>query len=119
VCWNTTGSPVITDEHTHDGSDTGTFISTLTALIPNTQYFVRAYFETNTGEVGYGDELPFSTLATIDPPVVTTDSVTNIMTNSARCGGNVISGGSDSVSVRGVCWGLLPGPNLTDGHHLR
>jgi hypothetical protein len=116
VCWNTTGSPVITDDHTHDGSGNGTFISTLTALMPNTQYFVRAYFETNTGETGYGDELPFSTLAPIEPPVVTTDSVTNILTTSARCGGNVISGGSDSVSARGVCWSMLPGPNLTDAH---
>ena len=116
VCWNTTGSPVITDDHTDDGSGNGTFISSLTGLIPDTQYFVRAYFETNTGEVGYGDELPCTTLATIDPPVVTTDSVTNITATSARCGGNVVSGGNDSVTVRGVCWSLSSGPTLADAH---
>jgi hypothetical protein len=42
VCWSISPNPTIADNHTYDGSGTGPFISYLTGLIPNTQYFVRA-----------------------------------------------------------------------------
>jgi hypothetical protein len=61
VCWSTSPNPTTADNHTDDGSGTGTFISNLTGLTANTQYYVRAYATNNVG-TGYGDELNFITL---------------------------------------------------------
>src|SRR4030043_1429221 len=59
VCWNTAGSPTITDSITTDVLVSGTFTSLLTGLMPNTQYYVRAYATSNVG-TSYGNEISFS-----------------------------------------------------------
>lgn len=46
---------------TTDGVYTGSFVSTMTPLLPNTKYYVRAY-AANTVGVGYGVVLSFTTL---------------------------------------------------------
>lgn len=66
VCWNTTGTPTITDSFTTDGSGTGVFTSSITGLSINTQYFVRAY-ATNSDGTGYGNEVSFTTLNCVNP----------------------------------------------------
>ncbi|MBO4645687.1 MAG: SprB repeat-containing protein [Bacteroidales bacterium] len=60
VCWSTSQNPTVSNSHTEDGSGTGTFISSITGLSPNTTYYVRAYA---TNEVGtaYGEEVSFRT----------------------------------------------------------
>lgn len=60
VCWNTTGSPTISDSKTVDGSGTGAFTSALTNLSPGTRYYVRAY-ATNSSGTAYGSQATFST----------------------------------------------------------
>ena len=60
ICWNTTGNPTINDNKTTDGSGLGVFTSSLTGLIQNTKYYVRAY-ATNSAGTGYGDEINFTT----------------------------------------------------------
>jgi uncharacterized protein (TIGR02145 family) len=61
ICWSTSPNPDTTSSKTMDGSGTGSFISNITGLIPNTIYYVRSYAINNTG-VGYGNELNFKTL---------------------------------------------------------
>jgi len=61
VCWNKTGNPTISNNHTNNGSGKGTFVSSITGLSPNTTYYVRAY-ATNSQGTGYGQELEFKTL---------------------------------------------------------
>jgi len=61
VCWSTSSSPTIADPHTHNGTGTGVFSSTLTGLTPNTHYYVRAY-ATNSAGPGYGAQREFTTL---------------------------------------------------------
>lgn len=56
------------------------------------------------------------TFVFISLPVVTTDSATAITTNTALCGGNVISDGGDTITARGVCWSSLPNPDTTSNH---
>ena len=60
VCWNTSGSPTITTGSiTIEGSGgTGTFVSTINNLTPNTTYYVRAY-ATNSVGTSYGNEVNF------------------------------------------------------------
>ena len=62
VCWNTTGSPTISNSKTSDGTGTGSFTSNITVLTPGTNYFVRAY-ATNSIGTFYGDEKSFTTLS--------------------------------------------------------
>jgi uncharacterized protein (TIGR02145 family) len=60
VCWSTSQNPTTTDSHTTDGTGTGVFLSNLTNLIANTQYYVRAYATNGVG-TAYGNEILFAT----------------------------------------------------------
>jgi len=66
VCWNTSGSPTLSDSYTTDGTGSGGFSSVLTGLELNTTYHVRAY-ATNEWGTAYGDEVFFTTDATASP----------------------------------------------------
>lgn len=87
------------------------FSSMMTGLTTKTTYHVRAYATTQTGTF-YGEEKQFETLGEI--PVVTTSSVIDITTDSAVCGGNVISDGGTSIISRGVCWSKTENPTTAD-----
>lgn len=60
VCWSTSINPVVTGNHTVNGTGTGSFISTLTGLLPSTLYHVRAY-ATNASGTSYGNDVQFTT----------------------------------------------------------
>ena len=60
ICWSTSQNPTIADNHTDDGSGTGSFNSTMTDLTPNTTYYLRAY-ATNSVGTGYGEQRTFTT----------------------------------------------------------
>jgi hypothetical protein len=68
--WNTAPTPTIADSHTVDGSGTGTFVSSLTGLVANTTYYIRAY-ATNANGTSYGNEVNFMTLPIPPPPTLT------------------------------------------------
>ena len=59
VCWSTGAIPTVESRHTSDGSGTGEFGSSITDLIPQTTYKVRAY-ATNSFGTGYGQEVEFT-----------------------------------------------------------
>lgn len=60
VCWSTSQTPTISNNHTIDGDGVGTFTSEITGLISNTTYYVRAYAINSIG-VGYGNTVSFTT----------------------------------------------------------
>lgn len=60
VCWNTSGSPKLSDNFTSDGTGAGDFTSSLTALNANISYYVRAY-ATNSQGTSYGNQETFKT----------------------------------------------------------
>ncbi|HOY31638.1 MAG TPA: hypothetical protein PKW80_07135 [Bacteroidales bacterium] len=111
VCWSTNPNPTIADNITSNGSGTGTFTSTITGLIPNTLYYLRAY-ATNSVGTAYGNEVIFTTLVCI-LPTLTTISMSAIGGISAKCGGNISSSGNCSPA-RGVCWSTNPNPTIAD-----
>ncbi len=117
ICWGTSPAPTIAGNHTMDGSGTGPFISYLTGLSPNTQYYVRAY-GTNSVGTGYGNEVTFTTGQSTTPPVVTTAAVTNITQTTATSGGTVTSDGGAAVTARGVCWSTSSGPTTAGSHTI-
>ena len=61
VCWSTGTIPTILDSHTNDGNGTGSFISFISGLNPNTAYNVRAYATNGIG-TAYGNTLSLTTL---------------------------------------------------------
>lgn len=70
VAYGTSPNPDINGSITSDGTGTGLFVSTLSGLSVNTQYYYRAY-ATNTAGTSYGSEDDFYTLAnTPDAPTV-------------------------------------------------
>ena len=147
VCWSTDGTPTILDFSVKDTEGgLGSYEIAFTDLVPNTQYYVRAYAANEAG-TGYGDE---KTFVTVDPegpedpenpeqpeqpenpenpeepevpeqpeegaPIVTTAEVTDIKLFSAVCGGEVVSNGESVVVARGVCWSIEQNPTIEDSH---
>ncbi|RPH33344.1 MAG: hypothetical protein EHM93_05180 [Bacteroidales bacterium] len=47
-------------------------------------------------------------------PVLTTVTISNIMQTTASCGGNITSDGGSTVTARGVCWSTGQTPTITD-----
>ena len=101
VCWNTTQNPTIANSHTTNGNGIGAFVSNLTALTPNTPYYIRAY-ATNSVGTAYGNQVNFTTLpvstcgstltinhvaGTVSPvdKTVTYGTVTNIPGEESKC----------------------------------
>lgn len=115
VCWSSTSAaPTIEDNHTVDGKGLGTFISQLSGLSPETEYYVRAYATNSAGTV-YGEQVYFVTIDGL--PQVKTSSVTNIQGASATCGGTITSDGGSSITARGVCWSAVTAsPTINDPH---
>ena len=75
VCWSKEQSPMINDDHTTDGMGTGEFTSTITGLMANSTYYVRAY--ATVGErTYYGGQKSFMTTApsTTDPTISVLDN---------------------------------------------
>jgi uncharacterized protein (TIGR02145 family) len=105
VCWSTNINPTTTNSKTIDGSGTGTFISNITGLLPNTRYYARAYATNNIG-TAYGNQISF---VTVEIPIVFTDTVSAITFNAAISGG-IING--LSVSASGLVWDTLPNPTI-------
>ena len=100
VCWNTSESPTVGNSKTSDGTGTGSFTSTLTQLIPNTKYYVKAY-ATNSVGTGYGNEVSF-TSSPIIVATLTTTAVTSVTSTSAVSGGNITSDGGDPLRQGGM-----------------
>ena len=61
VCWNTSPFPTLADNKTNNGTGIGDFTSSLTGLIQDTKYYIRAY-ATNSNGTTYGNEIEFRTL---------------------------------------------------------
>ncbi len=113
VCWSTASNPTLADSHTTNGTGTGSFTSSITGLLQNTTYHVRAY-ATNATATSYGNDLTFTT----SPWAVamTTTNPSAITTNSAGSGGTITSDGGVAITARGVCWGTALNPAITGSH---
>ncbi len=113
VCWSTSPTPTIADSHTDDGTGYGVFTSNMTGLIPNTEYYYRAY-ASNSDVTSYGEEYTFMTLSS-GPPIVET-TVAELMSNTSASSGGNITYSNEVVSQRGVCWSTNPNPTLNDNY---
>lgn len=109
VCWSTSPNPTISNSKTTDGAGTGSFTSYIYGLSVGTTYYIRAY-ATNSIGTSYGNEITFSTFL----PTISTNSITNITSTTASCGGNVTDIGGAAVTSRGVCWSTSSSPTISN-----
>jgi len=114
VVWDVHPNPTISlNSKTIEGTGTGSFDSTIIDLESNTTYYLRAY-ATNLYGTAYGNQITFSTpINPDDLPVVVTNEVTEITTNTALSGGIVTDIGATAVSSRGVVWSTTPTPTIS------
>lgn len=111
VCWSKSQYPTIESVHTSDGQGGGHFTSYLSNLEEKKDFYVRAYAKTKKGEVIYGEQKSFTTLA-----FITTNPVTFITANTAVCGGVVSAENDNVVKERGVCWAIHEEPKINDSY---
>lgn len=86
-----------------------------TGLQPNTTYYYRAFAE-NSGGIGYGEQLSFTTLpAAGSIPTVVLDSVSiDVSITSILAYGNVTNDGGSTVIERGFVWSNIENPSIND-----
>lgn len=114
ICWSTSSSPTIINQHTSEGRGTGSFVSALNGLEAGKTYHVRAYAVNSVG-ISYGEDKQFTTLN--GAPAVVTSSVSGITQNTAICGGAVTNDFGNNVTARGVCWSTVnTEPTIYDSH---
>ena len=112
LVWSTSVNPTIAlTTKTNDGTGTGAFTSSITALSTSTLYYVRAY-ATNANGTVYGAQQSFTTLGAV--PTLTTTSASSISLTGASTGGNISSDGGTTITSRGVCWSTSSNPTVND-----
>jgi hypothetical protein len=115
VCWSTNANPTTANSKTSNGSGIGAFVSSITGISPGITYYVRAY-ATNTAGTSYGNQLTFTSLATV--PTLTTNGISSVSSSTANSGGNIISDGGSTVTVRGVCWSTTINPTTANSRTI-
>ena len=112
VCWSLFTNPTINNSKSSGSAinSVGSFNAPITGLLTGNIYYVRAY-ATNAAGTVYGDEVTFKTSRI---PVVTTNSITDITTTTAMCGGNITDLGIPSPTAHGLCWSTSNQPSISD-----
>ena len=112
VCWTTEGLPILADNAVSEAGGLGVFALEVTDLPAGKTISLRAYAISRSG-TGYGDVVMFTTEpATI--PVVETIAATDITSETAKAGGNIIDSGGDPIIKKGVCWSTNNNPTMDD-----
>ncbi len=114
VVWGPADPPdILSDQFTLNGTGSGSFLSHITGLVPDSAYYIASY-ATNIAGTSYGDVISFRTLDAIVAPTVSTNQVSDVLAETAVTGGNVTDWGGDTVIIRGVCWNTTGSPTLAD-----
>lgn len=102
VCWDLSSNadPDINDSKATSIIIGGSFTTNVMGLLPNTEYNIRCFIQTNVGVV-YGNVETFTTTSTL-PTVTTSATVSSIAATSFVAGGNVTASGGATVSARGI-----------------
>lgn len=109
ICWSISQNPTIDDNTAIDTSEQTNYTCQMTALIPGTTYYVRA-FAANEGGISYGNQRSFVT-STL--PTVCLDSV-YVQSITANCNYTILSNGGLPLTAYGLCWSTMPNPDLND-----
>ncbi len=112
IVYGTSTNPTTTNTKVTSGSGTGSFSVNVTALTPNTTYYIRSY-AINSAGTGYGNNITFQTTVP-SVPSLTTRELLNITNTTATGGGSITNDGGSSITAKGICWGTSPNPTTLD-----
>ena len=114
-CWSSSNTqPTTADNKNNLGGTTvpKSFSATITGVLPNTLYYVRAYAQNEEG-VAYSEVLQVQTLPTPTYPVVRTLETISVGHDSATLKGSVDELGDGYVTSYGFCFSTdNPNPTL-------
>ena len=102
IVYGTSTNPITSNTKVSSGSGTGSFSINITALTPNTTYYIRSY-AINSAGTGYGNNITFQTTVPAVPSL-TTRELLNITNTTATGGGSITNDGGSSVTAKGICW---------------
>ena len=117
--WSTTNTVPDTSDNlvttTRSGLD---FIRPIAGLAQETTHYVRAFAANPDGVIAWGNTVSFTTLTFLtgpimNPPVVSTEAVTD-SGGTITVSGQVLFDGNSPVTDRGFVYGTSPNPTLTD-----
>ena len=114
VCYNTSGTPTITDNFVSLGElgKDSIYNATMQGLDVMPDYFVRAYVKLDDNTVIYGNELSFN----ISEPQILTGTVSIGSSETATIIGNLVSLGIYPVTDHGYCFGTTADPTISGSH---
>ncbi|MFN8207393.1 MAG: FISUMP domain-containing protein [Bacteroidales bacterium] len=107
-CWSKSPNPTIKDSLISNYGFIKKFTNYIGNLLPNTQYFIRAW-AINATDTGYSDTLSFITL-----PAVTGTAPSAITATSASCTAAISGGSASTILSRGVCWSTHSESSIAD-----
>lgn len=114
VCWGTSPNPTIGGTYSliPSGIGLGNFYASLSNLLPNTLYHVRAFVINSTG-VTYGNDVTYTTFNPV-LPTLTTTTPSSVTGGTASSGGNITSDGGAPITQKGICWSTSPLPTIAN-----
>ncbi len=109
--YSTTTNPILGSATSDTVGAAGNLNTTLTGLAAGTTYFARAFIITQFGVFYSPTELTFTTFPPT-PPIVTTNPVTNILSNKATGGGVIVDSGGVAITSKGLVWNFGGGATI-------
>jgi len=111
--YSTLPNPTTSSSKITAGTGTGLFTANAYGLVSNTKYYVRSYAINSIG-TAYSDQLDFTTLTSASVVSISTSITIDITTSTATLGGNISSDGGNTVTERGVVYGLSINPTTSN-----
>lgn len=110
-CWSRNPAPTIENDHSVNGSGSGTFNWAITGLLSATDYYIRA-FAVNERGTAYSETQKVTTVGGVARLMTTW--LGNITDTSAYVRGQVLSDGGLKIDKIGFCWSLINNPTTND-----
>jgi hypothetical protein len=111
-CVSTSSMPTVNDTKIQVNTTSLSYNSTITSLLTNTTYYIRAY-AVNAQGTNYGNQQIFTTIS-LPLPTITTTAATNIEYTTVSVGGQITSDGGTAVTQRGICYSTNPNPSINE-----
>lgn len=108
--YSTSPNPTIGSAISDTVGASGNINTTLTGLAAGTTYYVKSFIITQFG-VFYGAELSFTPFPPT-APIVTTNPVTNVLSNKATGGGVIVDSGGVAITSKGLVWNATGGATI-------